>query len=135
MLLTYVLSLGHTCHILPRLVVVGLCWVGEFLFSRAINGNSVYFWVIYTDLHTHCHQNILTKACIQLQLVMHNARSLLGVSSSICPAQSRQGLIFAERRQAVLPMSVLCYPCIVLPMYCEGLGVFHTTLANADYSV
>src|SRR6218665_2428607 len=107
MLLTYVLSLGHTCHILPRLVVVGLCWVGEFLFSRAINGNSVYFWVIYTDLHTHCHQNILTKACIQLQLVMHNARSLLGVSSSICPAQSRQALIFAERRQAVLLMSVL----------------------------
>src|SRR6218665_85378 len=38
---------------------------------------------------------------------MHNAQSLLGGSSSICPAQSRQGLIFAERRQAVLPMAVL----------------------------
>ena len=27
----YVLSLGHICHIFPRLVVVGLCGVGEFL--------------------------------------------------------------------------------------------------------
>src|SRR6218665_1111823 len=104
MFLTYVLSLGHIRHIFPRLVVVGLC--GDWGIS-VINCNSVYFLVIYTDLHTHCHQNIITKACIQLQKAMHNARSLLGGSSSICPAQSRQGLIFAERRQAVLPMSVL----------------------------
>src|SRR6218665_3566085 len=31
---------------------------------------------MYTDLHTHCHQYIHTKAYIQLQQAMHNGRSL-----------------------------------------------------------